>query len=240
VYNISMLLRLRGPVSPPRLAAALTAVAARHEALRTVFASRGGVPVQVIRPATALVLPVVDLSGLPGQALALAGEESARPFDLAAGPLVRGLLLRLDAAEHLFLLDVHHIAFDGGALAAQLGAWRERLAGAPAALDLPVDQPRPAAQTFRGRALPASIPAGLVRALRAAGRRCGATLFMTVLAGWAALLHRWSGASELLIGTPVANRRRPELEGLIGLFVNTLPLRLDLGEDPPFAELLGR
>ncbi|HSK78149.1 MAG TPA: amino acid adenylation domain-containing protein, partial [Thermoanaerobaculia bacterium] len=114
------------------------------------------------------------------------------------------------------------------------------MAGAPAALDLPADRRRPAVQSFRGGAEPVTLPAELVRDLRTLGRGRGATLFMIVLAGWSALLHRSSGAPEVLVGTPVANRRRPELEGLIGLFVNTLPLRVDLADDPPFADLLDR
>jgi amino acid adenylation domain-containing protein len=110
----------------------------------------------------------------------------------------------------------------------------------PAALDLPLDRRRPALQTFRGGAVPVRLPAELVRDLRRLGRRRGATLFMTLLAGWSALLHRSSGAPEVVVGSPAANRRRPELEGLIGLFVSTLPLRADLAGDPPFAELVDR
>ena len=124
-----------------------------------------------------------------------------------------------------------------GALDAELAWWRERLAGVPEALDLPTDRPRPAMQTFRGAAGPVEMPAELVRALRGLAHRQGATLFMTLLAGLASLLHRSSGQDALAIGTPVAHRPA-DASGLIGLFVNTLPLPADLAGDPPFSALL--
>jgi len=282
VYNVPVALRLRGRLDGDALRRALDRLLERHEALRTIFAQGSAGPVQIVLTPAPCALERIDLTaGEDPEAAALrkAADEIRRPFDLAAGPLCRALLLRLDDREHLLLLVVHHIVFDGwstevllrelgllytgeplppppvqyadfalwqrawlegGALAAQLDAWRERLAGAPTALDLPADRRRPAVQTFRGGAEPVTLPADLVRGLRAAGRHHGATLFMTVLAAWATLLHRSSGAPELLVGTPVANRRQTELDGLIGLFVNTLPLRIGLGGDPPFAELLGR
>ena len=117
------------------------------------------------------------------------------------------------------------------AFAAQLAYWKERLAGADGMLELPLDRPRPPAQSFRGAArrfrLDASLCAALDRRAEA-----GTTRFMALLVGWAALLHRITGAGDLLIGTPVANRRHPEVEPLIGFFVNTLVLRSELAGDP--------
>jgi hypothetical protein len=104
----------------------------------------------------------------------------------------------------------------GEALERQLGYWRERLAGAPAALELPADRARPPAQTFRGATASAPLPAGLAAELRALAEREGATPFMALLAGFAALLGRYSGQADLVRGTPVANRGRRELEGLFG------------------------
>jgi amino acid adenylation domain-containing protein len=128
----------------------------------------------------------------------------------------------------------------GGALAAQLGWWRERLAGAPAVIDLPTDRPRPPVQSARGGRLPYALPAALTRDLRALVRSAGATLFMALLAGFQALLARATGSEDLPVGTPIANRNRAETEGLIGFFVNTLVLRGDLSNDPSFRELLAR
>jgi amino acid adenylation domain-containing protein len=128
----------------------------------------------------------------------------------------------------------------GEVLEAQLAFWRERLAGAPTVLELPTDHPRPAVQTFRGAQAPVALPPPLVRSLREAAHGAGATLFMAILAAFEALLARHAGAEELLVGTPIANRNRGELEGLIGFFVNTLPMRGNLRGDPSFGELLGR
>ena len=125
------------------------------------------------------------------------------------------------------------------ALAAQLAHWKERLAGTPA-LTLPADRPRPPVASFRGDSLRLDLPPELAGALRLLARRGQATLFMTVLAAWHALLQRHSGQTDFAIGTPVANRTRPELEPLIGVFLNMLALRTDGGGDPSFAELLAR
>jgi amino acid adenylation domain-containing protein/non-ribosomal peptide synthase protein (TIGR01720 family) len=127
----------------------------------------------------------------------------------------------------------------GGTLAAQLGYWRERLAGAPAVIELPFDRPRPAAQSFRGDSLTFQLPdAALGPALRELSRRHGTTLFMTLLAVFQVLLHRYTGQPELVVGSPIANRNRVELEGLIGCFANVLALRLGLLADCRFTRLL--
>jgi Condensation domain len=128
----------------------------------------------------------------------------------------------------------------GAVLDEQLGYWRAQLAGAPALLELPADHPRPAVQSFAGAAHAFEIEPRLAEALRALSRREGATLFMTLLAAFKVLLLRHSGQSDLVVGTPIANRTRAEVEGLIGFFVNTLALRTDLSGDPPFTELLAR
>ncbi|HYH44362.1 MAG TPA: amino acid adenylation domain-containing protein, partial [Thermoanaerobaculia bacterium] len=120
---------------------------------------------------------------------------------------------------------------------AQLGWWRERLATELPVLELPLDHPRPPVQTFRGAKLPVTLPA---EALRNLARGQGATLFMTLLAGFMALLHRYTRQTDLVVGSPVAGRNRSEIEGLIGLFINNLPLRADLAGDPAFTELLSR
>ncbi|HKH45274.1 MAG TPA: amino acid adenylation domain-containing protein, partial [Thermoanaerobaculia bacterium] len=126
----------------------------------------------------------------------------------------------------------------GEALEQELAWWRERLAGAPALLELPTDRPRPAAQSFRGGKVEIALSGSAE--IAALSRRSGATLFMTLLAAFDALLSRLTGQLDVVVGSPVAGRDRTELEGLIGFFVNTLVLRTDLSGDPGFAGILER
>ncbi|HET7234257.1 MAG TPA: amino acid adenylation domain-containing protein, partial [Longimicrobium sp.] len=128
----------------------------------------------------------------------------------------------------------------GGTLERTLAWWRDRLAGAPALLELPADHPRPPVQSFRGGTVEAAFPPRLLAGLDALGRAERATLHMVVLAAFQALLGRYTGSDDILVGSPVAGQTRHEVEELIGFFVNTLVLRADLSGDPSFRELLGR
>ncbi|GMT96872.1 hypothetical protein KH5H1_09910 [Corallococcus caeni] len=126
------------------------------------------------------------------------------------------------------------------ALEAQLGWWRAQLHGAPKALELPTDRPRPATQTFRGAVVPFQFPRELSDAMQALCRSEGVTPSMVVLATFQLLLSRYSGQEDITVGSPIAGRHHAELEGLIGFFVNTLVLRTKLHGDPSFRELLAR
>ncbi|GAA1973185.1 non-ribosomal peptide synthetase [Kitasatospora viridis] len=128
---------------------------------------------------------------------------------------------------------------EGPAQAGQLAFWRERLAGA-ATLELPTDRPRPATRDPRGHDLLLTVPAEVARPVVEFGRRHGATPFMVLLAAFQALLGRYTGQQDIVVGTPVAGRGHAELQGLVGLCVNTLVLRADLSGDPSFAGLLAR
>ncbi|MBV9927468.1 MAG: condensation protein [Acidobacteria bacterium] len=128
----------------------------------------------------------------------------------------------------------------GEVLEEQLAYWRGRLGDRPAKLALPADHPAPPVPTGRGAQQALALSAGLTRALKELGRREGATLFMTLLAGFKALLHCYTHQDEMVLATDAANRQRVETEGLIGFFVNMLVLRTDLSGDPTFRELLGR
>ena len=128
----------------------------------------------------------------------------------------------------------------GEALDRQLAWWREQLAGTPTLLELPTDRPRPAVRSWRGASRPLMLPAELRERLEAMARAEGATLFMVLLAGFQALLGKYADQEDLVVGSPFAERARPEVEGLIGMFVNTLALRGDLSGDPGFGELVGR
>ncbi|MCC6557807.1 MAG: amino acid adenylation domain-containing protein, partial [Polyangiaceae bacterium] len=289
-YNVAATSRLRSPVDAAVLERSLGEIVRRHAVLRTTFGMAGGAPVQIVAPRGAVPVSVVDLRGAPPEqrvdrALRLAAEASRRPFDLARGPLLRCALYRLDAADHLLVVIVHHIVSDdwsmgllfrelaalydafaadrpsplpelpiryadfarreraelaGEGLERRLAYWREKLAGAPALLDLPPDRPRPAEQSARGATHSFSLSPGLTGRLKALGRREGATLFMTLLAGFNALLHRYTRQADIVVGAPVSNRGRAELEGLIGFFLNTVVLRTDLSGDPSFRALLAR
>ncbi|HVR99227.1 MAG TPA: amino acid adenylation domain-containing protein [Thermoanaerobaculia bacterium] len=289
-YNIPVALRFNGPLDVAVLGRSLSEVARRHESLRTRFAEQGDEPVQVIDPPRPMVLPVADLSGLPGaekeaELRRFVTAEALRPFDLARGPLLRAALVRLAGAEHVGLLTLHHVISDGwstGVLVRELGAlygalaagrrvslleppvqyadfaawqrewlqgevleshvswWRRQLDGAPPRLELRSDRPRPEAQTFRGGTRARLLPAETVDAVKALARSEGVTLFMAMLAAGAVLLGWAGGTDDLVVGTDVAGRDRGETEGLIGFFINQLPLRARLTGDPTFRELLGR
>jgi amino acid adenylation domain-containing protein len=289
-YNIPAAVRLTGDLRCAELEKSVNEIVRRHESLRTTFATRQGRPMQVVAPALQLTMPLVDLSSLPLAARAsevsrLLAAEAQAPFDLSAGPLLRTLVLRLAADEHVLLLTLHHIVSDGwsiGILINELKAlyeaylegvesplpemtiqyadfacwqqqllegewleqeliyWRQQLGSSPAVLELPTDRPRPAMQTYRGAVQIFALPSSLKEALKALSLSQDVTLFMTLLAAFQTLLHRYNGQTEINIGTPIAGRASVETENLIGLFLNTLVLRTDLSGNPRFSELLGR
>ncbi len=284
VYNMPSAVRLTGRLDVPALRWTLAELVRRHESLRTTFGERGGVPFQVIAPASEIALPVVDLRDDEGEMLRLAREEARRPFDLARGPLFRAVLLRLANEDHILLLTIHHAVSDGWSqgvliretaalyealtagrpsplpepalqyadyavwqrgrlrgevLEAELAFWRQRLAGVPA-LELPADRRRPQRPSFRGGVRELPVPGDLPDRLRAFCRGEAVTSYMTLLASFQTLLLRYSGQTDFAVGSPVANRDRSELEGIVGLFANTLALRVDLSGDPTFRELTRR
>ncbi len=128
----------------------------------------------------------------------------------------------------------------GETLERQLNYWKEKLGIDPPVLELPTDFPRPASMSFEGASLPVELPRQLVTELTRLSRQENVTMFMTLLAGFLTLLHRYTGQDEISVGSPIANRTRKETEELIGFFVNTLVLHTDLAGDPSFRELLAR
>ena len=287
-YTLHRTLRLAGDLDRAALDTAFTALAARHDSLRTVFRAAGGVVLQRVRPPAPVTVPLQDLADLPAaereaEAGRIAASEAEEPFDLAEGPLFRLRLVRLSDSEHRLSVTMHHIIADAwsmavamtefarlyaagragsdgalpaltiryadhalwqqrlmeaGAIDRQRAYWLEALADPPAVLELPADRPRPAVRSGRGAALSFTLDAGLADALCRLAGAGGATLFMALHAAFQLFLFRCTGQEDLLVGVPVANRDRPETEGLVGLFVNTQILRARLSGRVTFAGLL--
>ncbi len=286
-YHVFGSIRLSGALQLEALRAAIQAIVDRHEVLRTRFAQVDGELVQIVDAHLAMPLDceVPEGADMARQLDDIAAEESARPFDLKTGPLLRVRLLRLAADVHMLMVTMHHIVSDGWslgvvmrelqalygafaegrpnplpvlplqyadyaswqrrtltaeALQQQLQHWKASLQGAPDLLDLPTDHARPAQRDHRGDTVPLALGRHLSAQVQALARRHEATPFMVLLAAWGLLLSRLSGQTDVVIGTPVANRQRAELEALIGFFVNTLALRIPLGDAPTVAQLLAR
>jgi amino acid adenylation domain-containing protein len=289
-YNITTALKLSGQLDTGALEHSLDHVIARHEALRTTFRLVDGEPVQVIAPELRVQLPFADRTEVSAddrdtEIQRLIQTQARLPFDLQRGPLLRAQLVRLGPDEHVLILVVHHIVFDGWsagvlsrelsecyrafttgngphlpelpvqyadfavwqrewltgeAFERQLAYWRTQLAKAPTSLDLPTDFQRPQLQTHRGSTEKLMLSPRLLERLTALSREEGATLFMTLLAGFQLLLSRYAGQKDIVVGSPIANRPRSELEHLVGFFVNSLALRTDLSGNPSFRELLRR
>ena len=279
-YNVPLVMRLSGDLDIDALRTALLDVADRHEALRTRFPQRDGVPYQEVLPAAEAELNVREVVDLDA---ALTGLVRGS-FDLENHVPMRAELLKLGAREHVLALIFHHIASDGWSMAplwrdiatayaarregkapqwtplpvqyadytlwqrevlaaeeeTQLDYWRSTLEGLPDRIELPLDRPHPAVATFRGELHTFDWDADLHTRLSTVARACGASVFMVVHAGLAALLTRLGAGTDIPIGSPIAGRTDPALDDLVGFFVNTLVLRVDTSEAPTFRELVGR
>ena len=294
-YNTPAALRLTGSLNLAALEETFNEIVRRHEALRTTFVTVEGQPVQAIASTLTIPLPVIDLRELSKaerekEARRLTTQEAQRPFDLSKHPLLRVTLLRLDDAEYVLLLILHHIVSDGWSmgvlireiaalytafasckdaqlhlstplsplpiqyadfahwqrewlqgevLETQLSYWRQQLDGI-SMLNLPTDRAKPAVQTYRGATQFLELPKSLSEALDTLSQQEGVTLFMTLLAAFQTLLYRYTQQDDIAVGSPIANRNRSEIEGLIGFFVNSLVLRTNLSGNPTFRELLSR
>ncbi|WP_326820140.1 non-ribosomal peptide synthetase/MFS transporter [Streptosporangium sp. NBC_01756] len=283
-YNIPVPMRLTGELDLDLLEQALQTLPVRHEALRMRFpADADGRPTVHVEPSVAVPLRFVTADD-EATAQVLIDEAATEPFDLADGPLLRALLVRLADDDHRLLVTTHHIVGDGWsvdlllrdlaaayharraddpaalpdlpisygdfahwqrqtqtgpALDRQLEFWSDRLAGVPA-LELPTDRPRPATQAFDGDWHIADADADLTAAVNRLSRERGSTLFMTLLAAYQVLLARHSGQDDFAVGSSSAGRSLAELENVVGMFVNMLPMRARLDDDPTFDELLER
>ncbi len=308
-YNVGGMARLRGDLQLEFFEAALQGVIQRHEALRTLFPSIDGVPVQQVALESDVELKHLDFTSLSGDRLQdriqlLADHEAHEPFDLEHGPLMRACLVKADEQEHYLVLTLHHIVTEGWAMdifarelsalyaasvakgaivgvgtdanvgadvegsvqadsplealpvqyldysvwqrnwmesgegQRQLDYWTAKLGGEQPVLELPSDRPRPPVQSHQGGLYRFDLSQQQADQVRSFNADQGLTQFMTMTAALAVLLYRYSGQEDLRIGAPVANRIRPESEGLIGAFLNTQVLRCQLDGQMSVANLL--
>ncbi|GAC1437037.1 MAG: hypothetical protein NVSMB58_28730 [Terriglobales bacterium] len=288
MYNVPLILQLKGTLEVPALQQAVSEIVRRHEVLRTIFVLKDDLPIQEIAPPSAVPLPIVEVNGRPaaqitGELERLLLAATDEPFDLAAGPVFRVALFKLREQEHVLLFVSHHIvadgwsngllldelstlyhdfvhqrppslpelplqyadyavwqrsSFDGPELEEHLVYWKQYLEGAPAAIALPSDSPRPQKLSYRGVRRPMTLPRDLSDQLIKLSRQQGASLFMVMLTALQILLFRWTGQDDLVIGTVSANRTRKEIEHLIGCFLNFLPLRGKVSANNTAAELV--
>ena len=296
-YTMVGAVHIHGRLDTERLERAIGKVIARQEVLRTTFRYDDDHLEQVVhRPGPFRLERATGPGRLAGTGQAAVdaavAEQSRTPFDLAAGPLVRGRLLEFGADDHVLVMALHHAVCDGwsldilfgeigaaytadqpddsggasgaggaggsgggpelpvqygdyaawqrqrldaGEFDEQLAYWRSRLSGL-SGMDLPADRPRPAVQTFGVGSVSFTLDAAVDRFARGEG----VTVNMALLAGFAALLHRMTGAPDVAIGIPVAGRDHPDLRHLIGFFVNTLTIRTTHRPSQTFRELLGQ
>ena len=268
VYNLSVAIRIDGPLDHKALAESIAEICRRHEILRTRIVLKDGTPFQKVESESKVSPRIVELPANAGEedAMRVAAEELRRPLTLVAGPLLRLTLLRRSPEQHWLIVTIHHAIADGwslgvfvrelraiypailagrpsplralplqyrdfaaqqqalassDALRAHLDYWRTRLTPAPAPLDLPTDRPRPRVQTFHGARQSFELPADLIERLKVLGREHHATLFMVLLATLKVLLFRYSGQTDICVGTPIATRNSRALWGMIGLFVKS-------------------
>jgi len=282
-FNESLTLRFEGAFDERAFASAWNALIARHEALRATFDPTG--ETMRIGGKADFVYETVDCSAAPDpqrELQTLVSDDARRPFDLVAGPLVRGQLVRMGAQSHAFIFSAHHIVCDGWsvnvlleefaklyagygssapaqlpeplafseyarsqhALDAAEGSrvesyWRAQFAEPAAVLDLPTDRPRPAVKSFSGATRSLALSRSEAASIKNAGARAGCTLFVTLLASFAALLGRLAEQRDVVIGIPAAGQSLLEDEVLVGHCVNFLPIRSMWSDDATLSELLG-
>jgi amino acid adenylation domain len=287
-YNLYKGIILKGKLNKAALNESLNLVMNRHEILQMSFSEDNGRPVQIFNPDATITLENIDLRNIPEserweKASLIAKEVASKPFNLEEAPLFRGKLLCMDKDEHILLLAVHHIVFDGwsfgiflkelgfyydklihgtkkelpeleiqyadyalwqkkleqeGALDDQIKYWKKRLSGNLPILNFPTDKPRPAVQTYNGRKIQVAVPEKLLKKLKAYAENENATLFMVLFAAFNVLLYKYTGQTDIILGSPIANRSRKDIEGLIGFFTNNIVLRTVFTEDIDFQSLL--
>ena len=287
-YNLSKGLILKGSLNIEALKKSFNKIIRRHKVLQAYFIEENGQPVQIFDQEVKMPMGFTDLRNIPekdrrAKVEELAKVEARTPFALEKAPLIRGNLICINENEHILVLAVHHIVFDGwsfgillkelnfyyegylngeektlpelpiqyadfserqkeniqaGYLNNQLKYWKKQLEGSLTVLDLPLDKQRPPIQTYDGAKFTSFIPAELVKELQIYARKEKVTLYMVLLAAFDVLLYRYSGQSDIIVGSPIANRNRKDIEGIIGFFTNNIILRSSFTNEITFNELL--
>ncbi len=287
LYNIPFVAKIQGRLNKQALRESLTHLINRHEVLRTVYHEdgQGGMRSSVLQD---YLLPFLfhDLSSEDDahvRADELVSKELNTVFDLTSTPIVRAVLIKRSANDHVFALTVHHIGCDGWSLgilaeelslcyskivkgqtatltelpfqfadyvvwesewaasdayAKSLDLWKNRLIGAPQIHNLPLDFARKDIITYTGNCFTRKLPTGLYDAVKTLAKQKQISVFILIHAAFACLLHRYSGDSDIVVGTPMPNRKSSDVHGIIGCFVNTLPVRIEFAESDTFAQLL--
>jgi amino acid adenylation domain-containing protein len=286
-FNESCALSFRGAFDRAAMETALQQLVRRHEALRTGFDSEG--LHQTVSEVPAPPLRVDDLSARPAAereaaCALLIHEEVARPFELAAPPLLRARVICLADNHHVLALTVHHLVCDGWSYdvmtrdlaalytlacrggrderpmpvqfrdyarlmaetradarhEADLAYWLNALAAPPPAIDWPADLPRPPVRSFAGAMEVAPVDGSLLEAIKQLGARNRCTLFSTLMAVYAVLVHRLTGQRDLVVGVPAAGQQLMDGKELVGHCASLLPLRFRIEPDQPFTALLAQ
>ncbi|MFP4416239.1 MAG: amino acid adenylation domain-containing protein [Chitinispirillaceae bacterium] len=279
-YDIPVVFVLEGSLDVSALNRSLTEILNRHETLRACFTTNAhGEMVQIITERSDFSLPLIDIDESDIQGYI---EENARHvFDLEKGPIIRGVLLRINPKRHLLLLNVHHIAADGWSVenilfsellhlyeafsagrhhqleslpvqytdfvhwqrqldhSKDLAYWHKHLEGYEASLELPTDFLRTPNSGSISERLEYSYPKEFSESLERFAQSHGCTMFMCLLAGFALTVKRYTGKEDLCIGTTTSGRILPEVERMIGFFVNILPLRIFVDEDVTVDDFMG-
>jgi condensation domain-containing protein len=287
-YNIYFAVHLRGKLNVDAMEKSFNEIIRRHEVLRTTFRIIDGQPAQLIAPRASLPLARIDVSHHcePERHRLIQlciDEQIRRPFDLSESFPIRVTLLKDSDEDHVIILVVHHIAFDGWSMGVlirelkllyeafaagypspltqlsiqyadfavwqrswlqgqlleeQLNYWKRQLGGINYPLELPTDYEAQCERAPSGAFRLFLLSQEIGESLKALSCREGVTLFMTLLAAFQTLLHRYSGQTEIAVGSPVAYRNWAETENLIGCFVNTIVLQVNMSGNPTFRALL--
>ncbi|MEO6052414.1 MAG: condensation domain-containing protein, partial [Chthoniobacterales bacterium] len=286
-YNIPVRFQLLGEVHLDIMKRAFSAIIERHESLRTQFEEEDGELLQIVLPAVELPLEVIDISHLSGEEQTLeltriGSHEAQKSFRMSIAPLLRVVVVRLSASEHILHVTIHHTVADGWSIGilieeftafydailherptslpllpiqyADFSAWQREFLASPemhkqltywkeqlqnhSEVDIPADHVRPVVKLWHGDIVSELLPTELTDKLKEIARKNGATLFHVFLSAFKILLSRYTGSTEITLGTPIAGRNRAELEPLIGTFINSLLLRTRFSEDSDFHQLL--
>ncbi len=302
-YNLHTGLILKGSLKKDVLVKSFNALIRRHQVLQVSFTEENGQPVQVLNNDAQMYMEYINLLDISAnekliKASDIAKEWVSKPFILENAPLIRGMLIQMEEEEHLLILAIHHIIFDGwsfgvllkelnfyyeaflndnkdrlsldnllednlllaelplpsiqyadyaqwqieklkeGSLNKQIEYWKQKLSGKLPVLDLPLDKQRPPIQAYKGAKFTCTITEDMVNKLQLYAGKEKATLFMVLLAAFKLMLYRYSGQLDIIVGSPIANRNRKDIEGLIGFFTNNIVLRTTFTSDINFNEFL--